>query len=471
MAINFAMMIVVARLLTPEEFGVAVLGNALWGMCALLSELGQANFIIQRPDLTGEHKHTAFTLTLIATFLVGGGLAAAAHPIAEFYRLPGLEPFLYVSVAALLMHVVITPALAILRRNMAFAPIAAITIVSACANALATIVLALNGFSYMSIAWATLISTTLAIGLCFAFAPGNFNVGFSVKDWRQVAHFGVLDMSKNLLYYVSDTVPYLIFGRLLSADAVGIYQRAVTISRLPERFLLSGTVPVLLPAFSRHVREGSDLQSCFLKGVEYVTGVLWPALLLVVILAHHIVWLLLGDQWLSAAPYVQIIAGSFLFMFQMCLANPILIAAGHIRDTVTIALITVPITIATQWVASLHGLDAVAWSMFFTVPMYVLVSIFYVKLRIPFRWIELLAAMKKSFVVAAMSAAGPLAMSLAGELHPHEWHGAAIAGILALLGWVAGLWVTDHLLHNEMARVRNALTNAVTVLRERVLGA
>jgi O-antigen/teichoic acid export membrane protein len=98
-------------------------------------------------------------------------------------------------------------------------------------------------------------------------------------------------------------------------EAVGLCQRAIWMCQFPERVILAGFGAVALPAFSEQVRRGQDLKERYLRAIEYITAIQWPVLILLMFLAHPIVEILLGRQWLDVAPILQIFAGVCLFNF------------------------------------------------------------------------------------------------------------------------------------------------------------
>ena len=100
---------------------------------------------------------------------------------------------------------------------------------------------------------------------------------------------------------IFESVPYLVLGRMLSLEAAALYNRSVTVAQLPDKLLLSGLAQILLPAFAADLRNGGNLRENYLRGIELITGLQWPVLVCLSLLAHPIVLLLLGDQWMSAA--------------------------------------------------------------------------------------------------------------------------------------------------------------------------
>ena len=256
-----------------------------------------------------------------------------------------------------------------------------------------------------------------------------------------------------LLYKVYESLPALLLGRTLSLDAVGIYNRATLVAQLPNNVLLSGIGPVLLPALSAEARTGQNLKDSFLRAVSMFTAFQWPALVTLAILAHSLVSILLGQQWLQTVPLIQIMTLAALPSFATELVFPVLVAVGAMRDVLWRALLAWPTSAIVIGAAAQFGLTAVALSLFVIFPLQAFISLHLVKRHLTVGWREIGKACWKSAVIAAASAAGPLGVMAwwgfgAGPPIPL----ALLAAALAAAGWLAGVRYTRHELLGEIAR-------------------
>jgi O-antigen/teichoic acid export membrane protein len=457
MAISLAATVIIARLLTPAEFGVAVVGGAAWAILEAIRDLGVSNYLVQEKDLTSDRARAAFTILLILTLLLGGLLWALAGSVAQFYRTSEVEHYLTVTALVFALGPLVIPIHGLLRRDMAFGTIALVNSLTVLTNAGTAIFLAFLGYSYMSLAWASVVSGIAGTLLCFYFRP-DFSIFWpSLREWRRVVAFGTYDCGTAVLNRIWDSAPYLVFGRILSTEAVGLFQRATTVCRLPERVLLAGTNAIALPALAARAREGASIERMYLRAIEYIAALQWPALLFLVLLAHPVVVLLLGPQWLDAAPLVRIMAGAALFWIPIGLTNATLIAVGAVRHTLTLMLIVVPVSMTVISLAALHSLHAAALSLLLTVPFHAFVSVYLVRVHLSFGWSDLVAAVRKSAAVACISSAGPLFVIVGLGLRSDVPVGAAVlAAVLSGVGWLAGLWLTEHPLLGEILRARDA---------------
>jgi O-antigen/teichoic acid export membrane protein len=340
------------------------------------------------------------SVSLIVTLVMASTLAFLARPIAAYYATPGLERYLQVIGISYLMGPFSLPIIALMTREMAFERLALIGAVTTVVSGTIGIVLASLGFSTMSYAWASVGSAAASVLLCFFFYPDLSIFRPLLREWRSVLGFGVFDSATAVLYRLTENLFYLILGRLLNVEALGLCQRASLRSGFPERVILAGFGAVALPAFSEKVRRGQDLKDSHLSAIEYITAIQWPALMLLVFLAHPIVEILLGRQWLDVVPILQIIAGSLLFNFQVGLEYPTLV-----RYLPAIVLTHAIVFTGLWWLGTTsYRLYGGAMSMLVIVPINVFISLLAVRSLIPFSCGELAGAIRKSTVLLGLSA-------------------------------------------------------------------
>ena len=243
---------------------------------------------------------------------------------------------------------------------------------------------------------------------------------------------------------------------MLDNTAIGLYQRAVTVSTLPNK-AVSAIDYVAFPAISAHLRNGGDIKQAYLRAVVFITGVHWPGLIVIALLAHPLVFILLGHNWLAVSPLVFVMALARLFGFAASLSNSTLLAAGLPRQLFLFHLIVVPVSIGATALSAPYGINAVAWTMGVTAPFEFAVALCFIRQFVTFSLAELFAALRPSAVVTLLSALGPLLI-----VTTHGWGAplslaTMVAALgLAALGWVGGLWFTGHPLLDEIQRALGA---------------
>lgn len=459
---NFVTLSVLSRLLTPAEIGVSILGLAGITLAQAARHFTEPIYLIQHKDLRAGHVSSFVTIQIAVAILIFAAIVSLAPYIARAYGTPELVSYLHVVSLCILAQAVSEPIAALMRRDMLFARLAAINMLGVTANSVTSIVLALLGFSFMSIAWATLGSALLVSLLSLAWWRDPTIFRPALSEWREVASFGGYNGANMFLYRISEALPTLILGRILSVDAVAMFGRSISICQLPDKVIMGGASTVMLPAFSSGVRSGTDLRQAYLRAVEYIAAFQWPAFIVLAILAYPIVRIVLGDQWLSIVPLVQVMAIASLFAFSAELNYPVLVAVGAIRDVFLRSLIIWPISAIAVVAASVFGLKALAASWLFVIPFQALVSLLFVRQYIDFEWHDLAKAARKPAVIAACSACGPLAVVLEAGTSQISLQSTVLAVVSSAVGWIMAVCLSDHPLAADLRLV-------VSALRERAI--
>jgi len=255
-----------------------------------------------------------------------------------------------------------------------------------------------------------------------------------------------------------EQIPYLLLGRFSSAAVVGTYNRALLVSRLPDRVLLGGVIPVVLPAVSTHLRESGDVNAPYLRGIEVLTGVQWPIFALIALLAHPVVHLLLGEQWINAVPLVQILAVATMWSFAFQLNSQILIAVGAMRDLFRCSLVVLPVSTLLSGCAAIFGAEALAISLLLVIPLQAYATFLCVERYMNWAWRELGLALGRSAAVVSCSTVGPVGLLAFNGFRPDlSMPMAILAGLLSVAGWLGGLGLTHHPILDELQPVMHHL--------------
>jgi O-antigen/teichoic acid export membrane protein len=459
---NFITLSIVSRLLTPDEIGVSVLGGAIAGTAMAFREFATPTFIIQRVNLSKDDVRTVATIQVMASIAIGTAIACGGSFIANVYGDARLASFLHVVGLAVAAECIGTTIAALLRREMAFVKLASINVVGALVCSATMLFLTWHGFSYMSFAWTWLVSSLLNGVLSLLVWRDTSIFMPSIKSWRAVTRFCGMSGGNVMLSRLYDAIPYLVLGRIWTMETVALYNRALTVCQLPDKAFFGGFASALLPAFSAHARDGGDLRVSYLRSVEFITAFQWPALAVTSILANPIVRIVLGDQWLSAVPVVQIIALACVFNFADQLLYPTLVAAGAMRDVLRRALIVWPISGAIIIFAAHFGVYAAAFAWFICAPFQAVVSNCFIRRHIPFEWRDLLKILHKATILIFGAAAGPLAViSLHQGNFDLSFQATALSVALSAVGWLLTLRIVQHPLLQEIRIISRAILSTV----------
>ncbi|WP_264582664.1 oligosaccharide flippase family protein [Rhodoblastus acidophilus] len=434
-----------ARLLTPEQFGVyAVVGAITTVISVSTQEFGGANYIIQKTALADIHVRTAFTITLALSVAMGLALWLAAGALGSAFGVTGVADGVRIAALGFAATPFATIASALLRRELMFGALSIGNLAGNVCNAATSITLALKGYGFLAPIWGQ-VAGAAAQAICLVTARNALGLFKpSLAGRGDVIHFGLISSGVALINLAYATAPNFFLARM-GFDAVGLYSRAMTITQLFDKLVIQALGPVVLPAFASQSRAGAEIGPLYLRALSLLAALQWPFLLSVALLAEPIITLWLGPSWLGAAPLVRLLCLGSLALFGACLTYPVLVATGHVRDALTCSLISLPPSLAALYAASFFSVEAVAATCLLTLPFQAAVALHFVGRRLALRLRDIAAALRESAVVAACC--GVAAAAGAAAIHA-GWFGPALglafSGALIAAAGLAGLAATHH---------------------------
>lgn len=447
-SINLIATALIARLLSPDQIGIYLVGAAFVFLVEAIRDFGVSGYLIQAQEISSATLHSAVTATLVLAAISGVALFVASGPIASLYGDDNLATVIRIAALGFVFAPVSGPLLGMLRRDLAFDRLMRVGIAAALANLVVSASLAWAGYGFESLAWGAFASAGITAVLAFHMRPDRF-YGLAVKQIPAILRFGWYSTGATVVATLYQQIPQFVLGGTLGFHAVGLVNRALMICQIPEKTIISAVQPVFLPALSEHGRRGGDPGQAYLRGLTYITAVYWPALVCIVLLATPLVWVLLGTAWLDVAPLVRIVGVSWLFLFPTFLTYPILVAKGQVRDVLTIALLTLPPSAVLFVAASPWGLYAVAATTLITAPLQAVVALTFILRRTGLRWADIAVAVRQSVLVTAAAALPPVVATLLFGFDLPILIAAA-AGAAAGAVWAAGLVLSGHPLAREL---------------------
>ena len=451
--VQLAITTVLARLLTPSDFGVFGVTLAVMALAEALREFGVGAFLIQAPTLEPARVRTAFTVGLALSLGMAAAVCAVAPAVAGFYGDRRLQTALSLTSLGFVLVAFTVPSVGLLRREMRFGRVALINLAGSLAQLATAMVLGLLGGGYLSLVLATVAGQLAAALAAAALGPGRWIYRPHLSGWREVVAFGGTASATNLLNTLYTMLPQIALGRFAGLDAAGLFNRATLLCQLQDRLVVGVMTPVLLPALARQARDRRDLRLAYLRGVDLGATVQWPFLASVFLLADPLVRIVLGPQWTEAAWTIRILCLGQACLFAAFLTFPTLVAVGQVRATLAASLISLPPSLLAVALAAAWGAHAAAAAVSACALAQMAVALRFVRAALGFTWSDLFGAMRPGLTATA-GAAVPAAMTLLldGTLAQVGVAAAACSALAALVGWLAALVLLGHPLAGELAR-------------------
>ncbi len=455
--INIGATLIIARLLSPEEIGVYSVGLAFVAIAHTLRDFGVGNYLIQEKELTEDRIRTAAGITLLLAWTLALLLALGSGWIAALYNKPEMRSVMLILSLSFVVIPFSSPTLALLRRNMSFKALFQIRIVSAIVHSSVAVLLAWQGYSFASLAWASFAGVATTAVIAAYHRPGQRIIWPSFVEWRRVSSFGSKASVEAFVTEIGMNAVDMIAGRMLGFTAVGIFSRAQGLISMFAREFTSAVIQVALPAFASGHRAGLDLKEPYLKAIATLTLFAWPFYAFLALMAYPIIRIMFGDQWDAAVPLAQILALGGMVFALWALAGQILLGMGKIDELLKARLIVLVIRLVTIFWGASYSITHVAVGQVIYYALSYFVFHHFMKPFVAVSHGAMIAATWKSLLVTVSSSIVPLLVLVYLEPGPDNlWTPLIIAGCGMGVGWLGGIFLFRHSFAEEIANALQA---------------
>ncbi|MCL4683643.1 lipopolysaccharide biosynthesis protein [Myxococcota bacterium] len=320
--------VVLFKLLPVEVFGIVAMAHVVTGFADQLRELGTRMALVQRKEITPEVLDSAFVVNLGVGLVLGAGVWLAAPWAAAFYRSEGLHAPLQALSAMFVIASLGQVGRALLTRGMQFGRLAAIDVTAVLVEASVTITLAAAGYGVWSFIFGELAMTlaaTVGVWIARPWWPG---LRVRRDEVRSLVGFGANLMGFNVANYFLTNADRLIIGRVLGAEALGLYAFAQRLTLFPMRSLSGVLVNVLVPRFAREQDDLHSFAAHFVRACVGIALLSFPVLAALAVLIDPLV-ALYAPKWAPAAVLVALLCPAGMIQSLTRTVGPVFVARGR----------------------------------------------------------------------------------------------------------------------------------------------
>ena len=431
--LSWASTIVVARLLTPFDYGVIGMASLYLNLALLISQAGIADAVIALRDLTDREISELNTVGLMMSFGLAGITCVLAKPISRFFSSPPLYEVLLISSAIYLFNAFQIVPKAVLQKQLRFKLLASIDTTRAVLQIAATVLFAFLGFRYWSlvIGYMTSSATVSLLTYCYVRQPFAWP---QFRLLRRELRFSRQALLSRVAVYAYDNADFGVAGRVLGEAPLGNYTIAWTISSAPVEKIANLVMAVTPAYFSTLQNDKPQLRRYLLRLTELLSFITLPASIGIAISARYLVPALLGPKWHGVIGPLRLL-GLFVAVRSVATILPNLLTAigdaGFVMWASLASTVVMPISffIGSHWGTS--GIAA-AW------------AIAYPPMMLPLYWrvfkkIELRVAEYWKAVFPALSASAIMAIAvfMAKTLLPGSYRPIVMLAVIILVGTVS----------------------------------
>ena len=315
--IGFVSTLILARLLTPDNFGIVAMATSFIAMLELVAAFGFDMALIQRADATRAHYDTAWTFSVILGCVLSLLMVALAWPIARFYGEPALVYVIGALAIGSLLQGFQNVGTVAFRKDLEFDKEFRFLVSKRIATVPLTIGLAFLLRNYWALVAGMVSGRLIDLWLSYRFHP--YRPRFDLSATHDLLHFSKWLLLLNAVQFLRDRSADFVIGRIAGANALGVFSVSYELANIPGNELVAPINRAIYPAYAKIAGDREALQREYLSVMSMICLFAVPAVAGIAATANLIVPLLLGPNWLSAIPILQVLA--FFGISQVMLSN------------------------------------------------------------------------------------------------------------------------------------------------------
>ncbi len=322
-------LIVLARLLMPEDFGIFGIVTLALAAMETFTETGFQTALIQRKKVTDTYLDTAWTVQVLRGFFLAGVLFAAAPVFAWFFSDPRVTSLLRFLSTVEILRGLTNIGIIYFRKELEFRKQATYQLVSSSVALAVGVVLAWRLRNVWALVWAHLAGQVISTCLSYRLHPYRPRLRWDPDTALGLFGFGKWVMGNSIVQFLALQIDRIILGKLLGAASLGIYNMADRIGGVLPTEFMHLTNNVMMPAYAKVQDERVRLGRAFLRVFEVAVYIGGPSAAFIALTAPDLVPTLLGSEWIAAVVPMQILAVGGFLRCVVGVSSPIFLATGR----------------------------------------------------------------------------------------------------------------------------------------------
>lgn len=306
--LSIARSVALARLLTPDVFGLIALAMIIIRAIETFTRPGIAQALIARQQQFEEAAATAFTLLVVRGVLLSLLLAAAAPLITQFYEAAELELVLQVLSVVFVIGSLNNINTIARQRELDFRHLTYLGQLTALIGTIVTVAFAWWFRNVWALVIGQIVQVSVTALLSYYFIDGRMRFAFNVEVARDLFKYGKFITGSSIVLYIASELDSAVIGKLLGTEQLGFYALAATIATLATLNLSQIASGIMMPAYSKLQSDIPRLRNAYLRALSLVMFLVVPASAGLICLADPLLYIVYGETWLAATVPLQVLA-------------------------------------------------------------------------------------------------------------------------------------------------------------------
>lgn len=312
-AVQFVVTLVMARLLSPTDYGLIGMLTIFIALSQTLIDSGFSQALIRKQDRTEVDNSTVFYFNIVVGFALYVILYASAPFVADFYNEPQLCALMRVVCIGVIINSLAVVQRALLTVKVDFKTQAKASLVAAVVSGIVGISLAFAGLGVWALAVQQLLSLSINTLLLWLLSHWKPIWAYSWKSFRELFSFGSKMLASGILDTTYNNIYQIVIGKVFSASSLGHYTRAHQFATLPSSNITGILQRVSYPVLCQIQDDDERLAHAYRKFLKMSAFVVFPMMTLLAGLSPSLVPMLIGEKWAFCAQLLTIICFSMMW--------------------------------------------------------------------------------------------------------------------------------------------------------------
>ena len=364
--ITFIIGVILARLLSPKEYGLVGIALVFIVFSSIFSNLGLNSSLIQRKKVDESHYSSAFFLNVLISFLLALLLFFSSNLIANFFSEPELVPITKVLGLGIIISSFSIVQESILRRNMRFDILSKAKVYSAIIAGIVGVSLALLKFGVWSLVVQYLINILSKSFFYWIYSDWKPKLLFRINSLKELWSFGFSMFLSSFIYTGFNQVSSIVIAKIFSSQDLGLFSRAKTLNEFVYRYSSESISAVTFSKMSKMQQNKKKLIDLGLKAETLISFATFGLLGLMYVTSEPLILMLLGQKWVGAIEIYELLCFSG-FVYPISVATlSMLKASGFSKTNLKLEIIKTFIATIGLVIGFSYGLKGYLTSLIFT---------------------------------------------------------------------------------------------------------
>lgn len=306
--ISIVVSMILARLISPNEFGIVAIANIFIVFLTMFSQMGIAPAIIQYSNLSTSDYNNIFSVSIYLGTILVFAFYLLSWPIASIYSEPSLLGICHILTINVFFSAINMVPNALMQKNKRFKDLAKVSLIIQFISGALSVCVALVGGGIYSLVISPIFLSAGLFLYCRHEYPVKFCLLPSFHSVRKILSYSIYQFCFEFINYFSRNLDKLIIGKMISINALGYYEKSYTLVQMPQQYITGIINPVLQPVLCKLEQEPNELCHNYTKIISIISMLSFPIGIILCFCSKEIILLMFGAQWVPAIKVLQIIS-------------------------------------------------------------------------------------------------------------------------------------------------------------------